>query len=600
MSTAAQAHWPRWAAGALALPLLIPLAFLAASFGEGRPELWGHVVEHLLPRATWNTLALAVLVGVFSLVIGVGFAWAGARFDYPGRRVLDWALVLPLAIPGYVVAFVYVGLMDYSGPVQTAWRGLLPAAGALPTPRSLVGAAVLLALVLYPYVYLLARAAFLRQGSAALDAARSLGRGPVEGFFRVVLPMTRPAWVAGVTLAILEALADFGAVSILGVETLTTTIYRVWFDLQSLPNAAQLACALLGLVALALLLERLARGRARYAERSVKPMPRRPLRGVAGWSVGVLAALVVLLGFVVPVARLATWAWQARAELPRVSEAAVNTVALGAMATVVVLGVALALVVIARCAPRDPWVSAASFMGNLGYAVPGTVLAVGVMLMLVSIERWAGAAGLGRLALSSSLLAVLLALAARFLRVGHGAVETAFSALRPSVLETARTLAVPAWMRFTRITLPLLRPGLVAGALLVLVEVMKELPATLMLRPFGWDTLAVRVYAYTSEGLWAQAAWPALLLSLVGLLPVWWLVASSASRTPARGDAIIAVPSDARVPSCRKPPSSTPPTAHWAPAWSTSAAGRCRSATARRSTSTRPCGVTPACSTSRT
>jgi iron(III) transport system permease protein len=516
--------WPRFAAALLALPLLLPLAFLATGFGDGRPELWAHISQHLLPRATGNTLALAVMVGVLTLVPGIGFAWAGARFEYPCRRVLDWALVLPLAIPGYVVAFVYVGLFDFSGLLQTTWRQLAPGLPPLPTPRGLVGAALLLSLVLYPYVYLLARAAFLRQGSAALDAARSLGRGPVEGFFRVVLPMTRPAWVAGVTLAVLETLADFGAVSILGVETLTTTIFRVWYDLQSLPNAAQLACGLLGLVALALLVERLARGKAQYAERAIKPLPRRHLRGWHGWAVTLLATLTVTMGFLVPMLRLGTWAWGARGELPRVSEAAWNTVALGGMATLLVLVLALVLVVIARRMPGDRAVFAASFIGNLGYAVPGTVLAVGVMLMLVWMEGGLAQLGLGHVALSSSLVAVMLALSARFLRVGHGAVETAFCALRPSVIETARTLAVPAWMRFTRITLPLLRPGLVAGALLVLVEVMKELPATLMLRPFGWDTLAVRVYAYTSEGLWAQAAWPALLLSAVGLLPVWWLM----------------------------------------------------------------------------
>lgn len=522
MSHARPSAWPRAAAWLLALPLLLPLAFLAAGFADARPDLWAHVSRHLLPRALANTLSLAALVGLFSLTLGVGFAWASARFDYPGRRVLDWALVLPLAIPGYVVAFVYVGLMEFGGPVQGFWAGLT--GGQLPGPRGLLGASVLLSLVLYPYVYLLARAAFLRQGSAAMDAARSLGHGPVESFFKVVLPMTRPAWVAGLTLAVLESLADFGAVQILGVDTMTTTIYRVWFDLQSLPTAAQLACGLLGLVAVALLVERLARGRARYAERSLRPLPRRPLGGWAGWGVATAATLVVALGFVVPMLRLLAWTLQARGALPRVSEALWNTLALGAIATVLVLALALALVLVARRAPGDRGVSAAAFVGNLGYAVPGTVLAVGVMLLLVSLEGWIAQAGWGRVALSSSLVAVLGALCARFLRVGHGAVESAFSVLRPSVIETARTLGVPAWMRFTRVTLPLLRPGLVAGALLVLVEVMKELPATLMLRPFGWDTLAIRVYAHTAEGLWAQAAWPALLLSLAGLAPVWWLV----------------------------------------------------------------------------
>ncbi|MFN3844014.1 MAG: ABC transporter permease [Rehaibacterium terrae] len=521
---AAPPRWPRYAAWLLALPLLMPAAFLAAGFADIDTALWAHLSRHLLPQALANTLTLAVLLAAFVLVPGLGFAWVSARYDYPGRRVLDWALVLPLAIPGYVVAFVYVGLLDYAGPVQSAWRAWFGATASLPNGRGVVGAALMLALVLYPYVYLLARAAFVRQGSVAMDAARSLGHGPLAAFFRGVLPLTRPAWVAGLTLAVLEALADFGAVSLLGVDTLTTTIYRAWFGLYSLPTAAQLAFGLLALVALVLLLERLARGRARYAERSLRPQPRRPLRGWRGWTVALLATGVVLLGFAVPLWRLATWAWSARGGLPVVGPAALNTLALGALATLLVLALALLFALLARRAPGDRGVAAASFIVNLGYAVPGTVLAVGAMVWLVRVEGWlAGLTG-AQWALSSSLLAVLFALSARFLRVGHGAVESAFATLRPSLLETARSLAVPAWRRFTGIVLPLLRPGLVAGALLVLVEVMKELPATLMLRPFGWDTLAIRIYAYAAEGLWMEAAWPALLLSLVGLLPVWWLV----------------------------------------------------------------------------
>lgn len=517
-------RWPGYAVWLLTLPLLLPLAFLASGFGQWQPDLWAHLARYLLPEAFANTLALVLLLGLFVLLPGLGFAWASARYDYPGRRILDWALVLPLAIPGYVVAFVYAGLLDYAGPVQTVWRGWFGVGAALPNGRGLLGAAVLLALVLYPYVYLMARAAFAGQGAAALDAARSLGHGPVAAFFRAVLPLTRPAWVAGLTLAVLEALSDFGAVSILGVDTLTTTIYRVWYGMYSLTTAAQLACGLLGLVALALLIERLARGRARYALARTAPPPRRPLRGWRGMTVAALATLTVALGFVVPIARLSTWAWQARQGLPMVAQATANTLMLAALATVLVLAGALALVLLTRRRPGDRGMAAAGFIANLGYAVPGTVLAVGVMLLLVRADGWLAELGLMRMTLSSSLVAVLLALSVRFLRVGHGAVETAFAGLRPSLMETARTLAASPWRRFRLIVLPLLRPGLIAGALLLMVEVMKELPATLMLRPFGWDTLAIRVYAHTAEGLWLQAAWPALLLSLIGLLPVWWLV----------------------------------------------------------------------------
>lgn len=522
MSAALRTAWPRLLAWALALPLLLPALWLASAFAVPAPEVWSHLLAQVLPAAVRNTLVLLALVAVFALLPGVGFAWASARYDYPGRRLFDWALVLPMALPGYVVAFVYVGLADYAGPLQTTWRGLgLPAAG-FPELRSVPGAAAVLALVLYPYVFLIVRAAFLRQGSAAMDAARSLGHGPLSAFFRAALPMARPAWVAGLSLVLLEALADFGAVSVLGVDTLTTAIYKTWFGLYSLAAAAQLACAMVALVALVLVLERLGRGRGRHAGRALVPPPRRPLRGWRGLAVSALALGVVALGFLVPVAQLLAWSWQSRAALPDVAAPALNTGLLAAMAAGLVLAISLAFALLGRRGAGDRVVRAAGFTAGLGYAVPGTVLAVGAMWLLVAAERaWPWLSGL---ALSSSLVAVLLALSVRFLRVGHEATESAFQALRPSLVESARVLGVPAVERLRRIMLPLLRPGLVAALLLVLVETVKELPATLMLRPFGWDTLAVRIHGYTTEGLWAQAAWPALWLCAVGLVPVWWLV----------------------------------------------------------------------------
>ncbi|KFL36563.1 ABC transporter permease [Arenimonas donghaensis] len=506
----------------LAAPLVLPALWLATSFATPQPEVWPHLFDQVLPLAARNTLGLLVLLAVFAMVLGVGFAWASARYEWPGRRIFDWALVLPLALPGYVVAFVYVGLADYAGPLQSAWRALgLPASG-FPELRSVPGAAAVLALVLYPYVFLVVRAAFLRQGSAAMDAARSLGHGPFSAFFRAALPMVRPAWAAGLSLVLLEALADFGAVSILGVDTFSTAIYKTWFGLYSLPAAAQLACGLIGLVVLVLLLERWTRGRARHAGKQLLPPARRPLRGARGWAVTAAAALTVGLGFGVPVAQLLAWSWEVRSRLPEVGEAGLNTVLLAAMAAAVVLLLALVFAVLSRRSDDDRGVRSAAFIAGLGYAVPGTVLAVGAMWLLVAAER--ATPWLAALALSSSVLAVLVALCARFFRVGHETIDAAFHALRPSLLDSARLLGASPWQRLRWVVLPLLRPGLVAAGLLVLVEVVKELPATLMLRPFGWDTLAVKIHAYTSEGLWMQAAWPALWLCLAGLLPVWWLV----------------------------------------------------------------------------
>lgn len=519
---AARTAWPRALAWGLALPILLPALWLASAFATPAPDVWPHLFEQVLPLAVRNTLALLGLLAVFAMLPGVGFAWASARYEWPGRRFFDWALVLPMALPGYVVAFVYVGLSDYAGPLQTAWRALGGAPAGFPELRSVPGAAAVLALVLYPYVFLIVRAAFLRQGSAAMDAARSLGHGPIAAFFRAALPMARPAWVAGLSLVLLEALADFGAVSILGVDTLTTAIYKTWFGLYSLPAAAQLAFGMIGLVALVLVLERLGRGRARHAGRQLMPPPRRPLPGWRGWSLTVLAGTTVLLGFVAPVLQLAAWSWEVRDALPDVGEAAWNTLLLALMAATGVLALSLVFAQLGRRSGHDRGVQAAGFAAGLGYAIPGTVLAVGAMWLLVATENAVPA--LAGLALSSSLVGVLLALCVRFFRVGHEATESAFQALRPSLLESARLLGVPTRERLRRIVLPLLRPGLVAAVLLVIVETVKELPATLMLRPFGWDTLAVKIYSHTTEGLWQLAAWPALWLCAVGLVPVWWLV----------------------------------------------------------------------------
>jgi iron(III) transport system permease protein len=510
---------PRALAWGMAVALLLPVLWLGTALVSPQPEVWSHLRDQVLPLALGNTLLLLGLLAVFALLPGVGFAWASARLEWPGRRLFDWALVLPLALPGYVVAFVYVGLTDYAGPLQSAWRALGGAPAGFPELRSVPGAALVLAAVLYPYVFLIVRAAFLRQGSAAMDAARLLGHGPVSAFFRAALPMVRPAWVAGLSLVLLEALADFGAVSVLGVDTLTTAVYKTWFGLYSLAAAAQLALGMVALVVLVLVLERLARGRARHAGEKTVPPPRRRLPAWQAWGITALATLTVAAGFGVPVLQLLAWSWAERGALPAVGDAAVNTALLAALAAVLVLALSLAFALLARRTGQDRGVLAAGFAAGLGYAVPGTVLAVGAMWLLVALER-----ALPGLALSTSVLGVLLALSARFFRVGYEATESAFQALRPSLLESARLLGVPARERFRRISLPLLRPGLLAAGLLVLVETVKELPVTLMLRPFGWDTLAVRVYGFTSEGLWAQAAWPALWLCVVGLLPVWWLV----------------------------------------------------------------------------
>lgn len=524
MQAAADRRWPRLAAWGIALPLFAPLLWLAASWATPQPDVWAHLRQFVLGEVVRNTALLAALVALGVSALGLALAWLSARCDYPGRGWLDWALVLPLALPGYVAAFAWIGLLDYAGPVQGAWRAASGTRTALYDGRGVVGAAMVLSLVLYPYVYLLARAAFLRQGAAAFDAARSLGRSPLQAFARVALPLARPAWIAGLTLALLETLADFGAVSILGVDTFTTAIYKTWFGLYALPAAAQLSCLLLLGVALVLLVEAGLRPRGRVSERASRPMPRLVLRGWRGVAASGFAAGVFAFGFLIPVARLLFWAVQARVGWPVLFEVTLNTLLLGAGVALVVLVLGLVLVALERRAPGDIWLRGPVFFANLGYAIPGTVLAVAIMLALLGVEGGLRQAWGWTPVLASGLLAMGLALVLRFLRIGHGSVESGWRALRPELLEAARSLGASRAQRLRGVVLPLLRPSLFAALLLVGVETMKEMPATLMLRPAGWDTLAVKIYGYTSEGLWREAAWPALLLIVAGLLPVRWLV----------------------------------------------------------------------------
>ncbi len=508
----------------LALPLTAVLAALGWSWLQPQPEVWAHLRAHVLWPALGNTLALLTAVGVGVSVLGIALGWLSARCDYPGRRWLDWALVLPLAMPTYVVAFAWVGLLDYSGALQSTWRALSGTRSALFDGRGLGGAAVLLSLVLYPYVYVLARAAFLRQGAAAFDAARSLGRGPRSAFLAVALPLVRPAWVAGLTLALLETLADFGAVSILGVHTLTPAIYRVWFGQYSLPAAAQLSCLLLiGVVAL-LALERALRGRARRHEASLRQPPRIRLAGVHGLAASTCAFGVFAAGFLLPSLQLLAWLDLDAIDGVQLWRSAVNTLAIAAPVALAVVATGGVLAALVHRRPADRWRQAAGFVATLGYAVPGTVLAVAAMGLMIALDAW-GESRLGlEFALAGGVAGLLFALGLRFLRVGHDGIEAGLAQLRPSLVDSARVLGAGRWRTLRGVVLPQLRPSLLAALLLVSVEAMKELPATLMLRPFGWDTLAVRAYGFTAEGLWPQAAAPALLLVLVGLGPVWWLL----------------------------------------------------------------------------
>jgi iron(III) transport system permease protein len=506
----------------VAIGPLLTLAVLFSAWGQPQPEIWAHLRQHLLAGIVINTLLLSLGVAFGVSLLGLGLAWLVCRFDFPGRGAFEMLLALPLAVPAYVAAFVYVGAFDYASPLASSLRGFGLDA---PDPRGLVGASILLSLVLYPYVYLLARAAMRAQGARAFEAARTLGESPLGAFRRATLPLIRPAWIAGLALALMETLADFGAVSLLGVDTFTTAIYRTWFGLYSLPAAAQLATLFLLFIALVLVLERLSRRAARFALQQAAPLVRVRLRGVQRLLAPLLCALVLLGALGLPLWQLALWTygapWSGATLMPVIG----NTLALALACAALVVTLGLLLALVERAGRGDAWLRAPGFIATLGYAVPGAVVAVGIMLVLLHLDRGLAALGLG--AVTGSIAGVLAALSIRFLRLGHSACEAALEQLRPSIVEAARTLGAGARERLLRVYLPSLRPALLTGALLVAVEVMKELPATLMLRPFGWDTLAVRIYAHTAEGLWQEAALPALLLIGVGMVPVWVLMRRS-------------------------------------------------------------------------
>lgn len=515
----------------IALVCVLPhLGVLAAALG-GKLETLAHLGETVLPRYTLATLLLVVLVGVGALVVGTGAAWLVCMTEFPGRRVLEVALVLPLAFPGYVLAYAYTHLLDHPGIVQSGLRALMgwgPRDYWFPEIRSLGGAAAMLTLVLYPYVYLLARAAFLAQSASAFNAARALGRSPFAAFLRVSVPMARPAIMAGVLLAAMETIADFGTVAYFGVQTLATGIYTSWFTMADRAAAAQLS---LGLLALALLLaglERANRGRARYDfGRRLEPMGRMRLSG-AGAAGAALACLVpVALGVVVPVVALAEMAVGSGQNLlsARYLGFIGNSLTLASVAAALTVGAALVMGSFYRLSPGRGS-SALLYAARMGYAVPGGVIAVGLLVPFAvfdnALDAWMRATfdiSTGLL-VTGSIWLLVAAYLIRFLAAAIGAYEGGISALSGNIDAAARVLGTSTAGLVRRVHLPILAPSLLTAALIVFVDVMKELPATLIMRPFNFDTLAVQAYRLAADERLDGAAVPSLVIVAVGLLPV--------------------------------------------------------------------------------
>lgn len=535
-SVVSKPHWRAVAYTGAAL-VLMPLLVLALSWSSLDTSIWRHLLETQMLRLLGNTLVLSVGVVAGVVLLGVSLAWLTSLCEFPGRRWLDWALMLPFAVPAYVLAFVMIGLLDFAGPLQSLLRSWLGNDFRMFSIRSTGGVIFVLVLVFYPYVYMLARGAFLAQGRGLMEAARILGHSPWHAFWRVALPMARPAIGAGAALAVMETLADFGAVSVFNYDTFTTAIYKTWYGFYSLQTATQLASLLLLFVLLALYAERRAQGSRRFPG---VDKPRQGalfrLRGARGWLATGYCLLVLAIAFVIPLLQLFYWLLTSdRNDFDdRYWSLIRNTLSLGAIAAFLTVSVALLMVLARRLQPMRR-VRSAVALANLGYALPGSVLAVGIMFafsfadnqLLVPLQGWFGVEE-PRPWLLGSLFALLLAYLIRFMAVASGPIDTSLARIRPALPEAAHSLGHSGFSVFWRVYLPLLVPGLLSAGLLVFVDVLKEMPATLLMRPFGWDTLAVRIHSLTAEGDWPRAALPAITLVATGLLPVIILIRRSA------------------------------------------------------------------------
>lgn len=520
-------------AALIGLPVV---SVLANIFTGGTGGTWQHLASTVLADYVGSTLWLCIGVGCGVVVVGVATAWLTAMHDFPGRRVFEWALILPLAMPAYVLAYVYTDFLQFVGPVQSWLRdafGWRRGDYWFPDVRSVGGAIAMFVFVLYPYVYLLARTAFIERAGGMLEAARTLGLGPWRSFARVSLPLARPAVVAGATLALMETLADYGTVSYFGVQTFTTGIYRAWFSLGDRIAAAQLAASLLGFVIALLVLEQASRGRARFHNTTgrSRPHPERVLEGGASFFAVLVCAVPLFVGFLLPAGlllRLALTEGDTQFG-ERFVHLAGNSFVLAGLTALLAVSLALLLAYAGRLAKTGVKARVAQLLNRLvglGYSVPGSVIAVGVLIPVTRFDNWL--AGLWQdwfgstpgLLLTGGIAALIYAYLVRFLAVALQSVTSSLAKVTPSMDEAARSLGANQAGVLRRVHLPLLRGSLLSAGLLVFVDVMKELPATLVMRPFNFDTLATQAYTLASDERLAEASTASLAIVVVGLLPL--------------------------------------------------------------------------------
>jgi iron(III) transport system permease protein len=539
-SAAASLGWIGWVSLVTAALVLAPVVAVVWNVFLPSETTWSHLVSTVLPSYIWSTLLLVLMVAFGVIFSGVISAWLVTAYSFPGKHVLEWALVLPLAMPAYVMAYAYTDWLQAAGPVQTTLReitGLQVREYWFPEIRSLLGAAAMLSFALYPYVYLLARAAFHDQPRSAIEAAHLAGYGAWGRFWHVSLPLARPGIVAGTALALMETLADFGTVSYFAVNTFTTGIYRAWLSLGDPVAAGQLASCLLVFVAVILSLERLHRGSARYAGKRT-PTPAQSLRGWRALAASALCVAPVLFGFVLPAGiliKLAASEPEARFDA-RTYSLVINTFTLAGVAAVAAVMVALLLSYAARIV-KSPLVQGANRFAVLGYALPGAVLAVGILLPLGTVDNAIAAwmqeqFGVNTgLLLTGSIAALVYAYLVRFLAVAFQTVEAGLTRVTPAMDDAARSLGLSPARTLARVHIPIILGSVATAALLIFIDVMKELPATFAMRPFNFDTLAVEAYNLAKDERIAEAAVPSLLMVGIALVPLIVL-----SRQIARSD----------------------------------------------------------------
>jgi iron(III) transport system permease protein len=523
-------------AWSIALAVVLPMVALAAIASRGSGALWPHLIQYVLPQAAIETSLLLAGTGIIVIALGTSTAWLVTAFRFPGRNVLSWALLLPLATPVYIVAYAYLDLLHPAGPLQTALRSLLGVAGpqdlVLPEFRSLGGGMLLFGFVLYPYVYLTVRASFLMQSAEAIEAARIFGSSGGRAFIRIAVPLARPAIAAGAALALMETLADLGACEFLGIQTLTVSVYVTWATRGSVEGAAQIALAMLAPIAMLLLLAHMSRSGRAYASGMSRPLAARQLGPVSGILAAGACALPVVVGFVLPTVHLTLLALARVAERgvsPLLLSYAGNSARFAAIATVLAVAAGFAL---AFC-QRFVRLNAPVRIVQTGYAVPGTVVAVGLLGLLSAADSligWTGITDLRGVLLLASSIGVIMAYIARFLAIPASAIEAGYAKL-PRAYEEAAQVAGAGFVSVARgIHWPLLQPVIRASALLLFIECIKELPATLLLRPLNTETLATFLYGEASRGVYEDGAIAALAMIALGLLPIILL---SRFRNPA-------------------------------------------------------------------